>query len=576
MKQELIQFIRENKLSPFNSTKTVVDKGTTIYKTRDAKQINSRVISKISEYFAFADSANLLNFFEFTENKDEIKKRQDFFNEIKNIGKKDNKFLSQINIPKAWWKPEYDVAVVTENSDTFTKLKEKGIPVQLVISETDIALLEGRDIVQIINCEDYSLALENLPQSVFIKNPEEVYLERHLETLSGWKNNLEILEKNEVLAEMKKIVEELNPTLNLTSKNQKETISREDVESKIESINKEISQRIKELTISGESLVAILSKKDMPEEIKKIIRQTIDQFNIPPQVINAEIPVSIDEEELERLIQKENTNKYANLAEKIKSSASVLKEVPKKLQELSELLIFFDFVAGISQFICGEMKFPEFGNALVIEESKNLFLDNPQPISFYLNQNYLCSILTGANSGGKTTLVEHIIQLISLSQIGLPVYGRICVPLFTDVYYFAKNKGSASKGAFETLLSQMASIEPGSQTLILADEIESVTEPGVAGKIIAATADFFIKQGCFLVIATHLGHEIQHILPEKTRIDGIEAKGLDKNFELIVDHNPVLGRLANSTPELIVEKMANSEMKDYFIHLNNWLKKKGN
>ena len=69
-----------------------------------------------------------------------------------------------------------------------------------------------------------------------------------------------------------------------------------------EAINKEISNRIKELTISGESLVSILSKKDMPEEIKKIIRQAIDQFNVPQGVINAEIPVTIDEEELERLI----------------------------------------------------------------------------------------------------------------------------------------------------------------------------------------------------------------------------------------------------------------------------------
>jgi hypothetical protein len=71
-----------------------------------------------------------------------------------------------------------------------------------------------------------------------------------------------------------------------------------------------------------------------------------------------------------------------------------------------------------------------------------------------------------------------------------------------------------------------------------------------------------------LIIATHLGHEIQNILPEKTRIDGIEAKGLDKDFNLIVDHNPVLGKLASSTPELIVERMANSQMKDYFIHSN--------
>jgi hypothetical protein len=59
-----------------------------------------------------------------------------------------------------------------------------------------------------------------------------------------------------------------------------------------------------------ESLVSILSKKDLPEEIKRVIRREIESQNLPLSIINAEIPVTIDEEELERLIQKENTNKW--------------------------------------------------------------------------------------------------------------------------------------------------------------------------------------------------------------------------------------------------------------------------
>jgi dsDNA-specific endonuclease/ATPase MutS2 len=211
-------------------------------------------------------------------------------------------------------------------------------------------------------------------------------------------------------------------------------------------------------------------------------------------------------------------------------------------------------------------------NEFVIYSSKNLFLDKPQAISFSLDDKSRCSILTGANSGGKTTLLEHIIQLIALQQVGLPVSGNVKMPIFTEIYYFAKNKGSASKGAFETILTQMSKIKTGEKTLILADEIESVTEPGVAGKIIAATADYFIRQGCFLVIATHLGKEIQNYLPALARIDGIEAKGLDENYELIVDHNPVIGRLANSTPELIIEKMAQTG-DDYLKFVRDWVKK---
>jgi DNA mismatch repair protein MutS2 len=131
---------------------------------------------------------------------------------------------------------------------------------------------------------------------------------------------------------------------------------------------------------------------------------------------------------------------------------------------------------------------------------------------------------------------------------------------FGQIYYFAKNKGSTNKGAFETLLTQMANIGAGETrmdgTLILADEIESVTEPGVAGKIIAATAEYFVSRGAYVVMATHLGAEIAKSVPDGVRIDGIEARGLDENLNLIVNHNPVLGRLASSTPELIIERMA--------------------
>jgi dsDNA-specific endonuclease/ATPase MutS2 len=274
--------------------------------------------------------------------------------------------------------------------------------------------------------------------------------------------------------------------------------------------------------------------------------------------------VSIDEPELDKIIKTQNAGIHTRIAEEIKNHSDQLKKIPEKLEELSNLLMLFDFSSGVSNI---KGSFPVLSDRMAMSNSRNIFLNNAQEISFHLDNERKCSILTGANSGGKTTLLEHIIQLVCFFQLGLPVSGKLEMPLFSDVYYFAKTKGSASKGAFETLLSQMNDIEPGKKTLILADEIEAVTEPGVAGKIISATAEFFINKGCFLVIATHLGHEIQKKMPMNARLDGIEAKGLDEFFELIVDHNPVLGKLASSTPELIIQKMAQKNT-DYFTFLN--------
>ncbi|RLI58958.1 MAG: endonuclease MutS2, partial [Candidatus Thorarchaeota archaeon] len=54
------------------------------------------------------------------------------------------------------------------------------------------------------------------------------------------------------------------------------------------------------------------------------------------------------------------------------------------------------------------------------------------------------------------------------------------------------------------------------------------------------------------------------------RIDGIEARGLNEELELIVDRTPRFGHLARSTPELIVErlsKLAKGPRRDVYLKI---------
>ena len=572
MKEEYCKFIELNNLSPFNRLKTQISSpNNSIYKTKDGKLVHNKLLTKISSNFQFTDSSNLWNCLSFTANSEEIKKRQEFF---KSITPSNNAFLKELKKPRPNWSPKYEIAVVTEDESTFVRLNELDCTAKLLVSQNDLSDLERYDIIQVIDCDVFQRALESLPQTVFIKDLDNVYLERYLEELSGWVENLELISQNAQDGEMKFITTELISLFPLINKTTSKIITREEVEKILEEINLIIEEKLKDTIISGSSLIKIMSEGKLPEDFRKIINDTIEENKIPPHIFNISIPVSVDEKELEDLIRRQNANEFTDTAEEVKSRAETIKSIPEKLKRLSSLLLFSDFISGISEYIKTTENYPETSTELSLINSKNYFLDNAQPISFNLSGDYKCSILTGANSGGKTTLLEHLIQLISLFQLGLPVNGNFQTPIFTDIYYFAKNKGAANKGAFENLLTQMAGIKPGDQTLILADEIEAVTEPGVAGKIISSTADYFLKQNCFLVIATHLGYEIKDVLPEKARIDGIEAKGLDENFNLIVDHNPVLGRLAHSTPELIVEKMANSNDSEYFKHLNRNLKEK--
>jgi hypothetical protein len=569
----LLNFIAGNNLSIFGINEATGN--LECFKTRDAKAIASKTLNKISDNFIFYPTRSLLNHFIFTQNPEEINKRQEFFSNLnKNL---DNEFLKEIKEPRASWTPKYEIYAVTSNEKTFIELKKLGCPVKFITSSEDVKQLESCDVIQAIDCDDISIYLEQLPQTIFINKVEDVYLERNLELLSGWRKNLEVIsEQNNLGEELSKNIQELLNLIELIDEEKTEKLTKELVDEKISDINEQIFDKIKELNFSGEVLVKILSGNAIPREVEEIIEQIISENKLPEEVLIKGIPVKVDEKELSDFIRRQETSENTSMAEKIKIQASRVREIPKKLGVLEADLLLFDFFSGINKFLEKQdnLNLAKIDNILEILDSKNVFLENAQDISFLLDEDSKCSILTGANSGGKTTLLEHIIQLLVLANIGLPISGKIKFPLLSEIYYFAKSKGSTNKGAFETLLTQMSKIQPRktNETLILADEIESVTEPGVAGKILCATSDYFIQRGCFLVIATHLGQEIKPHLPKKARIDGIEAQGLDENFNLIVHHNPILGKLAHSTPELIVEKMAKSNGNDYLKYLWEYMK----
>ena len=63
-----------------------------------------------------------------------------------------------------------------------------------------------------------------------------------------------------------------------------------------------------------------------------------------------------------------------------------------------------------------------------------------------------------------------------------------------------------------------------------------MTELEAAAKIISSFMGFIQDSGSYAVIVTHLAREIlKHI---QVRVDGIEASGLDDEYNLIVDRTP--------------------------------------
>ena len=175
------------------------------------------------------------------------------------------------------------------------------------------------------------------------------------------------------------------------------------------------------------------------------------------------------------------------------------------------------------------------------------------------NDRQSVALLTGANSGGKTTLLELLGLTCILAHMGLPVpAASATVGRVERLEILAKAGGTQSAGALEQTLVDLATVvsDPASK-LILADELEAITEPGagariIAGMLLAAEA----HPDTSMVLVTHLAPAIiEATQRDDLRIDGIEARGLDEHLELVVDRTPKRNHLARSTPELIVRRL---------------------
>ncbi|NHN61284.1 MULTISPECIES: DNA mismatch repair protein [Halorussus] len=165
------------------------------------------------------------------------------------------------------------------------------------------------------------------------------------------------------------------------------------------------------------------------------------------------------------------------------------------------------------------------------------------------------SVLTGANSGGKTTLLETMCQVALLAQMGLPVPAERAEVSLSEDIVFHRRHASFNAGVLEsTLRSIVPPLTDGSNTLMLVDEFEAITEPGSAADLLHGLVRLTVDRGALGVFVTHLADDLKP-LPEKARKDGIFAEGLDDDLELEVDYQPRFGTVGKSTPEFIVSRL---------------------
>ncbi len=604
-KQKVVEITR-NVYSKINNFEYI-----NLMKTQEAKEIYLRILSLVKEHAITEYGKLKLSLFYPTKDKNELKKR---FSLVKKAlefyasvdSDKIKEYLRKVKPleenPKL--KRIVDEVVATDSREVYERLKENRdmIDVLLIETQEDIAFLRDFKFVRFVNY-DNKFDLQRFLPNVVEVSEEEAIPEKILSFFSAnsqsiiasceigkLTENKDKKELDEIIENVKKLnsreydrfsyaVENLHVTIEKCLENANDEIMKEVEASKIAIKGKELLDLISSKTLKLPDKVLLLISeiaRKWERNCEKMLK--IEEKGIFSGLFRDEAyPLEIDMEklnEIERFLEYERKIREFKFKNDI---AYLLQKYRNKIERIVSDALEIDVLIALAEF---SMEYnaiiPEISDKLGIGfiNARNIELvrkgEEVQAISYEIGEaikikgskGERVAIITGANSGGKTSLLETIAQIQIATQSGLPVLAeKARVSLLDELYYYKQMRGTLEAGAFETLLKSFASIARSKKRkLVLADEIEAATEPGAAAMIIDALLKCFYEQeNTLLALVTHLGREITF---SKVRIDGIEAKGLDENLNLIVDRNPVLNRLARSTPELILEKLSKTEKKD--------------
>ena len=375
-----------------------------------------------------------------------------------------------------------------------------------------------------------------------------------------------------------------------------------DVRDKLWPLAKELEKRIHDevdqamqnvkLDLSGSDMLEALAdaaslQRKLAQQTSDAIEQAIESatdelanllsdvgVRCPRTIFKSEWPTKVDrstldsiDSQLEELWKTTQSDRLISLARRLAPLKSKCESSLRKLVELDQWLTIGRWAKSVNAVM------PEISNhGIAIKEGRHLLIDGiPDPVDYGLGNcadaedRQSIALLTGANSGGKTTMLELLAHCTILAHMGLPVPAKSArVGRIESLHVLAKAGGTQSAGALEQTLLQLAEVVSNDNSkLILADELEAITEPGAGARIIAGMLEAAESHaGTCMLLVTHLAPSIIEAAGKEMRTDGIEARGLDENLELIVDRTPRRNHLARSTPELIVRRLVERSQGD--------------
>ncbi|MBI5680044.1 MAG: endonuclease MutS2 [Methanobacterium sp.] len=543
-------------------------------KTGRTIQIYNDVIARILSYAHTKYGKNRILLISPTKDVSKIQENLDFvmnskkaisnlpIDEIKNLLKKVN--------PSWENKPKYDPtrALLVESREDYNQLLDMDLNKYCTIMTTEeLESLEDYEFVvyiystgQIEIDDTYNVAMVTSDSTEYEIVPETVlsYFYTNYDLLGNILKIKDILGRESVIPEVLEILDSLE------SAKVDESMFNDAVEDAKTHADLKLKESIKKVDLKGDEVLALMNE-GMPAKIQKIfdgvIKEAINEIKDKTGCVFdpfiPKYPIEIDYHEFERVKRQEISKQHLKAFDKKVIAASRLSSLKEMTEsEIHEILEFdYEFALGCFAYYY-DLNPPQIGDEFNFKEGihLNLALENNfniQKIDYSLKTPENVALLTGANSGGKTTLLETLAQISVMTQMGLPVCAsEATVKLVDEVYFFSK-KRSLDAGAFESFLNTfMPVVTTDTHKLVLLDELEAITELEAAVKIIASFIDLLKDSDSYAVIVTHMARELMKFT--QVRVDGIEAKGLDDDYNLLVDRTPKMNYLAKSTPELIL------------------------
>ena len=551
-------------------------------KSDRALEIYEDIINKILAYSNTSYSKNRILLLSPSKDQNKIKKQVKFImNAKKEVSQMPiiklrglMKNLKELEEPKA----EYDASkvILVESEEDNSYLTDLGLNQYYpILTASDSPLLKEElmnyDLIFYVYSQGI-LDFEGMPNLVMINIDENDYEIVPEKIINFFTQNQEIFEKvheiqkirnkESVLGEIIPIIDEINII------DKKEVDIDELVNALKYEMDEELEKSIKNIDLEGDEILNLLNN-NFPPKISKIFDDIISKrkaiikektgMDFDPYL--RKYPIEIDEQEIERVKLERSSKKENDIFDIKKNAAIQLNSIKEKaIEEVKDAIKFdYEFSLGSFAYEYGLVE-AEFSDEIKLKGALHLDLalkkenENIQKIDYELTQKENVALLTGANSGGKTTLLETLTQISIMAQMGLPVSADECeIKLFDDIYHFSK-KRSLDAGAFESFLNVFIPIvTTQSEKLVLLDELEGITELEAAVKIISTFIDMIKESNSYGIIVTHMARELMNYTD--IRVDGIEAKGLDEDYNLIVDRTPKMNFLAKSTPELILKRI---------------------